>query len=162
MERQQEKGFQNIPAITSSIDIQYLNNNNVQFYDGLETFNSYLLINPSSVVSNLLESELGSNSYIENELELDCWDKTMDEQEPSFAISNDLEESSYDKSSNSELNRSSNDGSISIEIAQKLAAYFSVIDSLQMQYKDPLRMKLLRYRNEYTSREEYLSENSKI
>ncbi|CAG8568525.1 1613_t:CDS:2 [Cetraspora pellucida] len=106
--------------MTSSINIQYLNNDNIQSYNSLETFNSHLLINPSSVVPNLLKNE----------------------QEPSFVISNDLannklelehelekqsselgEKNSYDKSSNSELDRSSDNGSIFIEIRCNSAIY---------------------------------------
>lgn len=46
--------------------------------------------------------------------------------------------------------------------SQKLAAYFSVIDSLRIQYKDPSRAIILQYRHEYTSSEEYISNNGKI
>ncbi|CAG8850549.1 46217_t:CDS:2 [Gigaspora margarita] len=46
--------------------------------------------------------------------------------------------------------------------AQKSVAYFSVIDSLRMHYKDSLRAKILQYRHKYISREDYKSENSII
>ena len=46
--------------------------------------------------------------------------------------------------------------------SRKLAAYFSIIDSLRMQYKDPSRAMILRYRHEYTSSEEYISNSGKI
>ena len=48
------------------------------------------------------------------------------------------------------------------EQSQKSAAYFSIIDSLTIQYKDPFRATILRYRHEYTSREEYISNDGKI
>ncbi|CAI2193058.1 12315_t:CDS:2 [Funneliformis geosporum] len=47
-------------------------------------------------------------------------------------------------------------------IGKDSAAYFSVIDSLRIQYKDPSRAMILRYRHEYTSSEEYISNNNKI
>ncbi|RIB02761.1 hypothetical protein C2G38_2049819 [Gigaspora rosea] len=43
--------------------------------------------------------------------------------------------------------------------ARKSAAYFSIIDSLKMQYKDLIRAKVLWYRHKYTSRQEYLSQD---
>ena len=46
--------------------------------------------------------------------------------------------------------------------SRKQLAYFSIIDSLKLQYKNPSRAKDLRYRYEYTSKKEYTSENSKI
>jgi hypothetical protein len=44
--------------------------------------------------------------------------------------------------------------------SRKSAAYFSIIDSLKIQYKDPSRATILRYRHEYTSSKEY--NNGKI
>lgn len=46
--------------------------------------------------------------------------------------------------------------------SQKLSAYFSIIDSLKIQYRDPSRAIVLRYRHEYTSSEEYTANNGKI
>ncbi|RGB26441.1 hypothetical protein C1646_631333, partial [Rhizophagus diaphanus] len=46
--------------------------------------------------------------------------------------------------------------------SRKLTAYFSIIDSLKIQFKDPSRAMLLRYRHEYTSSKEYRSNNGKI
>ena len=46
--------------------------------------------------------------------------------------------------------------------SRKSAAYFSIIDSLKIQYEDPSRATILRYRHEYTSSEEYISNDSKI
>ncbi|CAI2194676.1 9895_t:CDS:2, partial [Funneliformis geosporum] len=45
---------------------------------------------------------------------------------------------------------------------QKSAAYFSVIDSLRIQYKDPSRAMIFQYQHEYISSEEYISNNDKI
>jgi len=42
---------------------------------------------------------------------------------------------------------------------RKKAAYWSVINSLQMQYNDKKRAQLLRYRNEYINTDEYSAEN---
>ncbi|CAI2181758.1 5406_t:CDS:2, partial [Funneliformis geosporum] len=47
-------------------------------------------------------------------------------------------------------------------IGKNSAAYFSVIDSLRIQYKDPSRAMILQYQHEYTSSEEYISNNDKI
>ena len=46
--------------------------------------------------------------------------------------------------------------------SRKSAVYFSIIDSLRIQYKNPSRAMILRYRHEYISSEEYISNNSKI
>ncbi|CAG8523147.1 33902_t:CDS:2 [Gigaspora margarita] len=176
--RRQEKRFQDIPITTLSINVQHLNNNNAQSNASLEianyTFNSLplQLLNSSSTVFNLSKK---------NELELDSYEENINEQSSIIAISNDLEnnESEYelenlDSELEEESNYSENESSdivcsncgepryISSKKARKSAAYFSVIDSLQIQYKDPLRAKVLCYRNEYTSREEYLSENSQF
>ncbi|CAG8857408.1 2307_t:CDS:1, partial [Gigaspora margarita] len=44
--------------------------------------------------------------------------------------------------------------------SRKQLAYFSITDSLKLQYKNLLRAEDLRYRYEYTSRKKYISENS--
>jgi len=45
---------------------------------------------------------------------------------------------------------------------RKYSAYFSIIDSLRVQYNDPSRAMILRYRHEYKSSEEYMSDNGNI
>jgi hypothetical protein len=46
--------------------------------------------------------------------------------------------------------------------SRKQLAYFSIIDSLKLQYNNPARAKDLRYRYEYTSKENFTSDDSKI
>ncbi|CAG8757669.1 997_t:CDS:2, partial [Cetraspora pellucida] len=176
-------------ALVSNLSINELESNsfekNVFGLDNLEETEKQRssLFATSNTLENgdLLELEFDLERNVlefepdEQEFELDERTSELDEQE--FEI--EEQEFKLGDENNNSKSIISNENNINCEIcpkysepryvpgqipkkARKSAAYFSIIDSLRIQYKDLSRAKTLQYRHEYTSRKEYVFENSVI